>query len=70
MVFFVEMTIILQRGLQHRLHIFSILRCTIAHDYYHNMALRYITLQHITAVNTHHFDWDTLNGFLITLAVY
>ena len=51
-------------------HIFSVLGCTIAHDYYCNMALGYITLQHIAAANTHHFDWDTLNGFLITLATY
>ena len=44
--------------------------CTIAHDYYRNMALRYITLRCIAVANAHHFDWDTLNRFLITLAVY
>ena len=50
--------------------IFSVLGRTIAHDYYRNMALGYITLRCIAAANAHHFDWDTLNGFLITLAVY
>ena len=49
---------------------FSVLGHTIAHDYYRNMALGYITLWHIAAANTHHFDQDTLNRFLITLAVY
>ena len=49
---------------------FSVLGHTIAHDYYCNMALGYITLRCITAANAHHFNWDTLNGFLITLAVY
>ena len=34
------------------------------------MALGYITLRRIMAANTHHFDRDTLNGILITLAVY
>ena len=51
-------------------HMFSVLGRTIAHDYYCNMALGYITLRHIAAANAHHFDQDTLNGFLITLAVY
>ena len=50
--------------------IFSVLGRTIAHDYYRNMALGYITLRCIVAANAHHFDRDTLNGFLITLAVY
>jgi hypothetical protein len=50
--------------------IFNVLRCQIVHDYYLHMALGYIVYQCVVAATAHHFNWDTLNGLLITLAVF
>jgi hypothetical protein len=50
--------------------IFGVLGCQMAHDYYLNMALGYIVYRHLAAATAHHFSLDTLNGLLITLAVF
>jgi hypothetical protein len=50
--------------------IFNVLRRQMVHDYYLNMVLGYIVYQHMVAATAHHFNWDALNGLLITLAVF
>jgi hypothetical protein len=52
------------------IRIFNILGCQIVHDYYLNMALGYIIYRHVAATTAHHFNWDTLNSLLITLAIF
>jgi hypothetical protein len=50
--------------------IFNVLGCQMVHNYYLNMALGYIVYRCVVAATAHHFNQDTLNGFLITLAVF
>jgi hypothetical protein len=50
--------------------IFDVLGCQMVHNYYLNMALGYIVYRHVAAVTAHHFNWDPLNGLLITLAIF
>jgi hypothetical protein len=52
------------------LHIFHVLGQQIIHDYYHNMALRYIIFQCLVAANSHHLNQDALNSIVITLAIF
>jgi hypothetical protein len=52
------------------IRIFSILGCQIVHDYYLNMVLGYIIYRHVVAATTHHFNQETLNSLLITLAIF
>jgi hypothetical protein len=50
--------------------IFNILGCQMVHNYYLNMVLGYIVYRRMAAATTHHFNQDTLNGLLITLAIF
>jgi hypothetical protein len=50
--------------------IFDVLRRQMVHNYYLNIVLGYIVYQRVAAVTAHHFNWDALNGLLITLAIF
>jgi hypothetical protein len=51
-------------------HIFNVLGRQMVHNYYLNMALGYIVYRCMAAATAHHFNQDTLNGLLITLAIF